>query len=109
MVSSRLSSAGETAAIMSVEAFPPSDSRSRSVSFESRYGMCFDLESASILMTRPSIMSDLLMAAPSDSRSPVAPVRACATRTRGVRLLARVSSAREKRGGGGEEHTHLPL
>lgn len=72
-------SAGESAATMIVFELPPSADWRICVSFESRYGMkIFFLGllawSASAEMTLPSDESDLLMAAPSLRRSPVAPV-----------------------------------
>ena len=64
---------------MMVFALPPSASWRMHVSFDSRYGTStfffgLLLFSASAVMTLPSIVSDRLMAAPSLSLSPVAPV-----------------------------------
>ena len=72
-------SAGESAATMMVFELPPSADCRICVSFESRYGTktflpgLFDW-SASALITLPRDESDLLIAAPSLRRSPVAPV-----------------------------------
>jgi hypothetical protein len=53
-VSSNASEAGDTVAMIAVLARPPSDSCSRRVSFDSRYGTCGWL-SVSAVMTRPSV------------------------------------------------------
>eukprot|EP00160_Parvularia_atlantis_P014531 Unigene3677_Nuclearia_a/m.11212 Unigene3677_Nuclearia_a/g.11212 ORF Unigene3677_Nuclearia_a/g.11212 Unigene3677_Nuclearia_a/m.11212 type:complete len:570 (+) Unigene3677_Nuclearia_a:1-1710(+) len=77
--SSKLIAAGLIVATMIVFEFPPRLSLSSHVSTESRYGTngCLLLrgsDSASALMTSPSVLSDLLILAPSLSRSPVVPL-----------------------------------
>lgn len=62
---------------MIVLVFPPNESCSNRVSFESLYGMCFDLPSTRAEITFPSAESDRLIFVASFSRSPVAPVFAC--------------------------------
>ena len=60
---------------MRVFVFPPSESCKSLVSFESLYGMCFDLPSTSAEMTLPRADSDKLILVASFKRSPVAPKR----------------------------------
>ena len=64
-------------AIITVLVFPPSESCSSLVSFESRYGMWFVLPSTRALMTLPRLDNDWLMLAASLSVSPAAPVLLC--------------------------------
>ena len=63
---------------MTVLVLPPSESCSRRVSLESRYGMCYDFleetPSTSALMTFPKAVSDRLILMPSFIVWPVAPV-----------------------------------
>mmetsp|Transcript_64549 Transcript_64549/g.158892 ORF Transcript_64549/g.158892 Transcript_64549/m.158892 type:complete len:233 (+) Transcript_64549:189-887(+) len=76
MVSSLLTSAGDTVQMIAVCALPPSESVRSRVILESRYGTCLRFPSGShkALITLPSTLSDRLMFAPSFSLSPVAPV-----------------------------------
>ena len=62
---------------MTVFVFPPNESWSNLVSFESRYGMCCDLPSTRALMTFPSAERDKLIFVASFRRSPVACVFDC--------------------------------
>ena len=64
-------------AIITVFVLPPSESCSRRVSFESRYGMCCDFPSTSADMTFPSALSERLIFVASFSRSPLACVLLC--------------------------------
>ena len=64
-------------ATITVFVFPPSESWSSRVSFESRYGMCCDLPSTNAEITLPSADSDRLILVASFRRSPVACVFAC--------------------------------
>ena len=59
---------------MTVLVFPPSESWSRRVNLESRYGICYDLPSTSELITLPSAVRDKLILMPSFIVWPVAPV-----------------------------------
>mmetsp|Transcript_2568 Transcript_2568/g.4731 ORF Transcript_2568/g.4731 Transcript_2568/m.4731 type:complete len:209 (-) Transcript_2568:737-1363(-) len=76
-VSSKLVSEGLTHAIISVSLFPPSESCSSRVIFESRNGTWLPLRfsSPSALMTFPRASSPLLILMPSIMRAPTAPVR----------------------------------
>eukprot|EP00961_Rhodomonas_salina_P104982 1413713-Rhodomonas_salina.1 len=76
-VSSTLTAAGEALHNITVTEFPPNESCSSRVSFESRYGTCRVFFSLSAEITFPSAESETLMLAPSFSRSPVAPVPFC--------------------------------
>mmetsp|Transcript_2737 Transcript_2737/g.7417 ORF Transcript_2737/g.7417 Transcript_2737/m.7417 type:complete len:214 (-) Transcript_2737:2060-2701(-) len=74
-VCSWLTSAGDAHAMNSVSEFPPSESDSRRVSLELRYGTCVRaLPSVSALTTLPSCSRPWLMLTPSAKRCPVAPV-----------------------------------
>ena len=66
---------GETVQSMTASAVPPSESLSRWVSFELRYGTCASRVSlaASVEMTSPSVVSDWLMAMLSCRRSAPSP------------------------------------
>ena len=82
---------------MIVFELPPRAVWSIWVSFESRYGMktfFFGLFAASARdeMTLPSAESDLLIAAPSFSRSPVAPARCAASECHEVALSRTTAS-----------------
>ena len=80
-VSAKCLVAGATLQITVVLAFPPRLGARMRVSLESRNGMCVaGVPSASLLMTVPSVRSDLLMDAPSLSLSPLV----CALRTRSL-------------------------
>lgn len=57
--------------------FPPKESWSNLVSFESRYGMCFDFPSTSADITFPSALRDRLIFVAYFSRSPSAWVLDC--------------------------------
>ena len=70
MVSSACMAAGVMVQMMAVREFPPRAGSRMRVSFESRKGMCFFSPVDSFPMTFPSVRSDLLMLAPSLSRSP---------------------------------------
>uniref|UniRef100_A0A6B0V0B1 Putative secreted protein n=1 Tax=Ixodes ricinus TaxID=34613 RepID=A0A6B0V0B1_IXORI len=76
-VSMKSRSHGDTHAIIRVRLFPPSESWSSLVSFESRYGTWEILPEASpsAEITFPRARSPQLMEMPSLARSPVAPVR----------------------------------
>ena len=100
-VSSNWSEAGETAHSITETEVPESESRSRRVSFESRYGMCVDLPSTSAEMQLPSALRDMLILVASFSRSPVACVLDCRSDpARSTRLslpmrMAELPSARD--------------
>jgi hypothetical protein len=64
-------------ATITVFVLPPSESCSKRVSFESRYGMCALLPSTRAEMQLPSAESDRLIFVASLSRSPVACVFDC--------------------------------
>ena len=64
-------------ATITVLVFPPSESWSSRVSFESRYGMCCDLPSTRAEMQLPRAESERLIFVASLSRSPVACVFDC--------------------------------
>ena len=70
-VSSTLDKLGPTVAKIHVLLFPPSASRNKRVSFESRYGTCASL-STSAVTTLPRVKSDLLISPASRDRA-VAP------------------------------------
>ncbi len=74
LVSASLKEAGEQQVMIVVRALPPSDSWRMRVSFESRYGMCDLLPSASAAITLPSADSDRLMFLASSNTVPSAPV-----------------------------------
>ena len=57
-----------------VFALPPKDSWRTRVNLESLYGMCWDLPSVRLFMTRPNVVSDLLIVFASSNVRPVAPV-----------------------------------
>jgi len=91
-------SAGDSAAIITVLALPPSELASSIVSTESRYGTRtgglpgVEL-AASAEMTLPSEESDRLMALPSFKRAPVAPVESARSEpARSMRLMILVTS-----------------
>ncbi len=95
-VSSWFTSAGLSAAIMIVLALPPSAFWRSIVSTESRYGTRIffffgSLFAASAEITLPSEERDWLIALPSFSRSPVAPVPDCRSEpARSIRLMMAV-------------------
>lgn len=62
---------------MRVRVFPPSESWSRRVSLESRYGICLERPSTRADMTLPRAERDKLILVASWRRSPVAPVLDC--------------------------------
>lgn len=57
---------------ISVFVFPPSESCSIRVNFESRYGICFERPSTNAEMTLPKALSDRLIRVASRKRSPSA-------------------------------------
>ncbi len=71
-VSSKFSSAGDNAAIITVFVFPPRESCNNRVSLESRKGICLETPSTRAFMTFPSADNDKLMFLASSRRSPVA-------------------------------------
>ena len=64
-------------ATITVFVFPPSESWSSRVSFESRYGMCCDLPSTNAEITLPKADKERLIFVASLSRSPLACVFDC--------------------------------
>lgn len=66
--------AGDTAAIIIVLVLPPSESWSKRVSFESRYGMWWVLPSTKAEITLPNALNDKFILVAYFIPSPVAPV-----------------------------------
>ena len=73
-VSSKLKSAGEIAAIITVLVLPPRESYSNLVSLESLYGICLDFPSTKEDITLPKAVKERLILIPSFNVYPVAPV-----------------------------------
>jgi hypothetical protein len=91
--------AGLKAATMLVLALPPKNGFRINVSLDSRYGTTaralpdFPAFFASVLITLPKIMRDLLMFAPSAKRAPSAPVLpALSEPAKSIRLILLISS-----------------
>jgi hypothetical protein len=74
LVSSSLKIEGEQVIINDVLELPPSVSYSMWVNLESLYGICDDLPSVSLKITKPRVVSDLLIFYASFKPTPTTPV-----------------------------------